>query len=648
MILEWLAQAPVLLAALVVLFLPGALALWAVGLRGLPLAASAPLFTVAATGLLAIAYPVIGLAWSLLTWGVGVALFVVLAALLGWVLGRAKRPAGDAAPRWVIPAALAVGMLLGLSRLSTYIADPAGISQTNDAVFHMNAVRFIIDTADASSFHVNGVIGGASFYPAAWHAVVSIIVFATGASIPVAANMLTLIIGALIWPLGITWFTRIITGSTAIAGSAAVLSGALQTFPLLMFQWGVLFPNALSTAMLPAAIAMVISLAASFVADRGWRPAVRGILLALVVLLALMLAQPATVLPFLAILLVRFTARILAVLVPGSRLRGWMLIAGCWAALGVIWVVVSRGTSGSHWPPFRGKLEVFLDVLLNGQLRIPFAVGISILMLWGLVAAWRSRSTRWLVCAWIGISALYVLVASIGAPLVRINLLGAWYADPYRIAALAPVVVIPLAAIGLHSILATAGAAIRRGQREESELPTSVPIAVTLVSAAAIMIVLILVRPVAMPAVIEGTFDRESRYLSASDSYLSPDERELLEELPGLVEPGTRVIANPSTGSGFGYMLSGVDVFPRTWSSPRTTEWNVLADGLRDAGSDPAVCEALHAYGDPEYVLDFGLGDNTPGRYEMPGMTDFDDQPGFSLVSEVGDVSLWRITECSR
>lgn len=643
--LEWLGQTPVLLAALVVLFLPGAFALRAVGLRGLPLVASAPLFTVAATGFLAIVYPVIGLSWSLLTWGAGMALLIVLALLLGRLLKTADRQTGDAAPRWVIPATLAVGILLGLWRLSTYIADPAGISQTNDAVFHMNAVRFILDTADASSFHVNGVIGGSSFYPAAWHAVVSIIVLATGASIPVAANMLTLVIGALIWPLGITWFTRTITGSTVIAGSAAVLSGALQTFPLLMFQWGVLFPNALSTAMLPAAIAMVMMVATSFAAGRGWRPIVRGALLTLVVVLALMLAQPATVLPFLAVLLVRFTAWILAVRVPVSRAQGWMLIVGCWVALGVVWVVISRGTSGSHWPPFRGKLEVFLDVLLNGHLRIPFAVGISILMLWGLVAAWRSLSSRWLVFAWVGISTLYVLVAAIGAPLVRVNLLGAWYADPYRIAALAPVIVIPLAAVGLHSLVTMALAAHRRRRRGGAELST--PIA-TLVSATVIMIVLILVRPVAMPAVIEGTFDRESRYLSASDSYLSPDERELLEELPDLVEPGARVIANPSTGSGFGYMLSGVDVFPRTWSAPRTTEWNVLADGLRDVGSDPAICEALHVYGAPEYVLDFGIGDDTPGRYEMPGMTDFDDQQGFDLVSEVGDVSLWRITACSR
>ncbi|MES2867543.1 MAG: DUF6541 family protein, partial [Actinomycetota bacterium] len=122
----------------------------------------------------------------------------------------------------------------------------------------------------------------------------------------------------------------------------------------------------------------------------------------------------------------------------------------------------------------------------------------------------------------------------------------------------------------------------------------------------------------------------------------------LLEALDELVEPGARVLGNPSTGTGFGYFLSGVDVFPRTWSPPTSQSWTVLGEYLRDAAADPEVCEALTAYGQPEYVLDFGLGEEGPGRYELPGMTDFSGQDGFELVAEDGDVSLWRITACDQ
>lgn len=644
--LDWLAQAPVLLVTALVLFVPGLLALWAVGLRGLALAAAAPLFGVAATGIAAMTLAFIGVPWSVGAWRAAVAVLVGAAALVGLILGRG-RSEPPARRHRLLAVALAIGACFAIWRLAAYIVDPAGISQTNDAVFHMNAVQFILDTANASSLHVNGVIGGTSFYPAAWHALVSIVVSITGSSIPIAANMLTLVIGAFIWPLGITWLTRVVTRSDTAAASAAVLACSLHTFPLLMFQWGVLFPNALSTAMLPAGVALVLSPLAWRAGRRSWSGVARGVLLALVACCALLLAQPATLLPWLALILVRATAWLLSDSWAGMRVRRWGAVVALWALLAVVWILISRTTSGSHWPPFRGKLEVFLDVLLNGQLRIPFAFAISALMLCGLVLAWRDIRIRWFVFGWAGVSGLYVLAAAIGAPLVRVNLLGAWYADPYRIAALAPVVVVPLAALGLQGIITVVHRRLRRGDAEP-RVPDRTAAALTLAAASAIMIVLTLLRPVAMPAVVEGSFDRESRYIAADDSYLSPDERTLLESLPDVVPSGTRVLANPSTGAGFGYMLSGVDVFPRTWSPPTTAAWEVLADGLRDAASDPAVCAALQQYGDPAYVLDFGLGDDTPGRYEMPGMTGFADRPGFEKISEVGDVSLWRITACAR
>lgn len=651
MIADWLAQTPVLLIAALVVFVPGVLALRLVGLRGLALLAAAPLFSTLATAVIALVFGVLGIAWSPLSWGVAVLVLVGAAALLGRLLGGTLDEQVRGASRWVLPSALAIGVLFGVWRLASYITDPAGISQTNDAVFHMNAVRFILETADASSLHVNGVIGGSSFYPAAWHALVSLIVGVTGTSIPIAANMLTIVIGALIWPFGIAWLTRILTGSTVVSAYAAVLSSALQTFPLLMFQWGVLFPNALSTAMIPAAVALVMSLPRWAGDRRRWHTVTRACLILVVAIGALALSQPAALLPWAAIVLVWGTARLMSDRPLFSGVRRWTLVLGAWLVFAVIWIALSRGTSGSHWPPFRGKFEVFLDVLLNGQLRIPFAVGVSLLMLLGLVAAWRGRRARWFVFAWAGISLLYVLVAAIGAPIVRENILGAWYADPYRIAALAPLVVIPLAAIGANSVVeaATRWVRSRRARRGNRALGGAESGALYGVIALTVfMLVLVLVRPVAMPAFLQGTFDRESRYLSVSDSFLSPDERTLLEALDEEVPDGARVLSNPSTGAGFGYMLSGVDVYPRTWSAPKTDAWQVLASRLRDAGTDSSVCDALNAYGDPEYVLDFGPGEAAPGRYEMPGITDFDGQPGFEEIAEVGDVSLWRITACAR
>ncbi|REJ07593.1 hypothetical protein DY023_02830 [Microbacterium bovistercoris] len=641
MIVGWLAVVPALLVTLILVFLPGLIALRGVGMRGLALVAFAPLLSVAMIAVAAILLGLVGVAWSPLSLGSVLLVLVLVGLLLGRLLGHPTPeppgPAGDEG-RWLLPVGLAIGIVLGAWRLIAYVQDPAGISQTNDAVFHMNAIRFILDAADASSLHVSAVIGGSGFYPAAWHAVVSTVVAITGGQIALAANAFTIVIGAVIWPLGLAWLTRCITGSRRIAALAAVLSPALQLFPLLMFQWGVLFPNALSVAMLPAACAVVMSLHVWNGNDRPVASWVRGVLLIAVAVAALALAQPAALPVWGLICSVWFTDLMLRVRRAAVLPARVAIIIGVWLLLGFMWYALAQGTGGSHWPQFQGKFESLAVAVLNGQLRIPFAWGISILMLVGLVVAILTPKLRWLAATWLCLTVLYVLVASVGMPLVRNVLLAPWYADPYRLAAFAPIAVIPLAAIGLDRVVGMIVARLPRAAVIRSWTAVGV--------ATAGVLLVVMLRPVPMPAFLEGTFDAESRYLTAADTYLSTDERALLESLGEYVEPGERVIANPSTGAGFGYMLSGVDVYPHTWSPPRTAAWDLIAERLRDVGEDPEVCAALKSFGQPRYVLDFGPGEDAPGRYLMPGMTDFADQPGFELVTERGDVSLWRITAC--
>lgn len=635
---DWAALALTVAVTAVIVFLPGLLVLRIAGLRGIPAMAFAPVVSVALAAVAALVLGFVGVPWSALSLAVVLLVAVALVWLAARRLGgdRLRLQTTDTVPRWLLPLGLSAGSAVGIWRLIAYIQDPAGISQTNDAVFHMNAIRHILDTGDASSLNVNSVIGADTFYPAAWHAIVSVVASVTAAEIPISANAFTLIIGAVVWPLGLAWFALVVTGSRRVAALTAVLSPVLQLFPLLMFQWGVLFPNALSVALLPAVVAAIISLPQwSRTAGAVWH-VIRGVLFAGVGVAALALAQPAS-LPVLGLVIAVWASdRLLRVAVrPGLAARIALTVL-VWLVLALLWRALAGGTGGSHWPPFRGKWEAVVDVLLNGQMRIPPAWAISVLMLAGLVVVAVTPALRWLGVAWLGLSALYILVASVGMPLVRDVLLAPWYADPYRIAAFAPLVVIPLAAIGLDRVFVLASARYRALDRPW-----------TAGAAALIAVVLIVfLRPVPMPAFIEGTFDKDPRYLTTDESYLSLDERHMLEALPDYIGEDERVIANPSTGSGFGYMLSGRDVYPRTWSPPDGEAWAIIAARLRDAGDDPSVCTALDALGDPRYVLDFGDGERGPGRYEMPGMTDFAGQDGFEKVADRGDVSLWRISAC--
>ncbi|MBN9154201.1 MAG: hypothetical protein J0J05_09470 [Microbacterium sp.] len=652
MISEWIGQWLVLLTALAVAFVPGLLVGARLRLRGLALWALAPVGSTLVIAVLAVVFGALRIPWSPL-WAVVGCLVV---AALGWLAGiglgpRRPRPPRDRRRSWLLIAGLAIGIALTIARFVVYVHDPRAISQTNDAVFHLNALRYILDTGSASSLHVSGVIGGSGFYPAAWHGLASLVAMISGCQIPVAANMITLVIVGAVWPVGMAWFAREVTGgSDVVAGVAAALSAALWAFPMLMVEWGVLYPYTLSLALLPAAAAVVVA-APRWAAGAGpvtgtARSAVLTVVLSIASVGALALSQPASILSWAVVAVAFFTWWA----VPRARgrggRRGAVLIASllaAWLAFVLAWVVLTRSTTGAHWPPFRGKLRAALDVVWNGQVMLPAAVGVSILMVIGLVVAVRRPRLRWLATTWLVFSLLYYASAAIGQPLVRRYLLGAWYADPYRFAALAPLTVVPLAAIG---VVAVATWAVGILSRRRGRAALAFAGAWSLAGVTVLMVVAFAVRPmIMMPNVTEDRFDSTSRYTMTD--FLSPDERVLLERLPKTTPPGARVIGNPSTGMAFGYMLSGRDVYPRTWQPPQGAQWAVLAAGLRDAGTDPAVCTALAAFGSPRYVVDFGPGEATPGRYVMPGFSGLAGQPGFELVDHEGDASLWRITACA-
>jgi len=646
--MEWLVAAPIFLSAVGFLYVPGLLVGSALRLRGLALFALAPVGSVAVLAVLAIVYGAAGVAWSALSASAGVAIIAVLA----WGLAHVLRVDQSVVPQprhRLLLVGVTVGGVLGALRFAFYVGDPAAISQTNDAVFHLNALRWVLETGSASSLDLSGVIGASSFYPAAWHAIASLVALGDPSVLPVAANMTALVVIALIWPTGVAWLTQVATRGHSFSAQAAVfaaaLSSSLVSFPLLMFQWGVLYPYALGVALLPAALAVTIALPrwADGVRDPARRRATIGvgILLILASIGALALAQPAAMLAWAALAASWGVVGAVGGLArSGERLRAALTLVLATVALGILWYVLSRGTSGSHWPPFRGKLETAVDILGNGPLLLPPAWAVSALMLGGLVVAVRRPDLRWLVIGWVGFSGLYAIAAAIGHPLLRRWVLGPWYADPYRLGALLPVVVIPLAAIGLAAFLVWVAA------RSEKMGRILAPSALGVIAAVGVLS-LALQPVVQMPKVIEGEWDNQTRYAANDESFLSPDERELLERLDEEVPETERVIGNPSTGTGYGYLLSGRDVYPRTWSAPRSAEWAILAERLRDVAVDPDVCDALAMYGSPEYVLDFGEGEQTAGRYLMPGFTDLSGQDGFELVDREGDASLWRITACA-
>ena len=658
--MAWLTQWWMLLATLLVVFIPGLVAAWSIGLRRLGAWAFAPLGSVAIISVVATAYGVVSIPWTLLSSILGVAVVAVGLVTCRFLFRIRPAPQRAAGARWPVLVGLVTGATLLTVRVTAYIGDPGNISQTNDAAFHLGAVRAIIEHANASSFGLAGLIDPAAsgaFYPGAWHATDSIISMLTG-DIAVSTNMLALVFAAVVWPLGVTWLTQVVTGRRLAAAAAAVMSSMLVIFPLEMIQYGVLYAYFLGVALLPAGIAVVVALTvrggvrAAPTVGRVAAP-ILGFVMAVA---AIGLAQPSVVLA-LGLALWLYTAG--TVVMRWSRLgaKRWGAMAGLVVALAILagaWWAMGRLVTAGVWRAVRSGGDALIEILTAGFVKTPPAWWVSVLLAVGLVAVVRHARSRWLAFGWFAFAFLAFVAYAVRNELARVLLVGPWYSDPYRLAALVPVMMIPVAAVGVV-VLVDKGTKLWMRRRRTGPSPGTrrgvVRARLGAVAVGLLMVIGIItvaVQPVVLRfKLLDGFAESESPYWVTENAWLSVDERTLLSRVGDQVPEGARVLGNPHTGAALGYFLTGVDIYPAKWQVPRHSAYSVLKTRLHDASTDPEVCEAVHALG-AEYVLDFGIGTrNAPGTVEqMPGFTAFDGVAGFELVDREGEAELWRITAC--
>lgn len=656
--MAWLTQWWTFLATAVVLFLPGLVAAWSLGLRRLGAWAFAPVGSVAMISLLATLFGFTGIPWTLASAAVGLMIF---AAALAVVRLLVKLPAVRprvAGARWPVLVALGVAAVLLTVRVTVYIGDPGNISQTNDAAFHLGAVRAIIEHANADSFGLAGLIDPAAvggFYPGAWHATVSLIAL-MGGSIAVATNALTLVVAAVVWPLGITWLTQVVTGRRLAAAAAAAMSPTLVIFPLLMVQYGVLYPYLLAVALLPATIAVIIILT-----RRAWSgvplagPLVAVGIAAALAGAALTYSQPSVLLAWGLALWLYAAWEVVEQWRRGGAHRWWATAAVAVAllVLAVAWWRLGHMVTRGVWKAVSDEGGAVVEILSAGFVKTPPAWWMTLLLAVGVVAALRRPRTRWLAFGWLAFALLAFVAYAVDLRPVRLLLVGPWYSDPYRLSALVPVMMIPVAAAGVVLLVDAAAALVWHRRRARASASPSTVRSRVGVGAVAVLLLIAIGLVAAQPLVLRFKLlndftEATSPFVVDKNAWLSSDERALLARLADEVPEDVTVLGNPHTGAALGYFLTGRDVFPAKWQVPSDPAYTLLKTRLHDAATDPAVCDAVRAL-NAEYVLDFGIGSlNAPGTVEqMPGFTAFDSVPGFQLVDREGDASLWRITACS-
>ncbi|MDR7185322.1 hypothetical protein J2X85_002356 [Microbacterium trichothecenolyticum] len=636
----WTVAVPPFLVAAAAFIVPGIsviLAGW--GWRRIGLLFLAPAVSAAILAAAAIAAPLVGMQWSVLP----VLVVTLVAAAVAYLLRRWVGPEHVQKPRLTVVIATVGGFLAAMSILAVQLgyvfAEPSGVSQTFDAIVHLNTVKFAVETGNASAFHI-GQTSDIPFYPNGWHSLASLVATTTGVPVTVAVNAANIAIGAIAWPASCIALATALFGDrvTPLLASAALSTG-FGAFPILLFSFGVLYPNAMAYAILPAGIAAVWYLWLA----RGTAARTRAAVLLAVVTAGIGLGHPNAFLAVYAFGAAMLVWELLREAVATRAKSRWIVNGSIAAALltvgVVIWRISRTGYEMSRWGPWQSTAQAFGEAILLSPRQFPITIVVSLLVIVGIVAIIRGPRLIVFGIPFFIATFMFVMASGTGVGnIVREFVTNPWYNDSYRLAALLPIAGIPVAVLGAITIVESASAFARK-----HSFPRIITIMTGVVAGLLIFSVGI------GPNVTRSAEDARGAYaLTAGSPLLTVDEAALLARLDETT-PGTALIAgDPWTGTSLAYAIGGREVVEKHVFGTRTDDERFLDAHLRDIDSDARVCAAVRRVG-VTHVLDFGTQNvflNPDSNTDHAGMDSLDESEHFELVDSEGSARLFAITGC--
>ncbi len=661
--MEWVSTAWIGVVVILMLWLPGLAVGYLGGLRGIIAWGSAPLLSGGVIGVAAIAGGLLGVSWSLLV----VVVATVIAATLAWTLRRVaggwRSPSvrTDVRVRRTLAGTVAVAFVgaagFQMKRLLGAMGSTENFPQTYDTPFHLNSVRLIQATGDASSLHMTltSPESSTSFYPGLWHGITALVAgLAPSQELPVSANWVTAVVACLVWPASMLALARVLFGPRPVyLGLTAVLCFSMPQFPNRLTTFGILYPNLLSYAMLPALLALLwLAL---------WRARGRGraapVILAAVGAVSIALAQPNGLFAI-GYLLVPILGHYAGHLSLRQRRAGARM-----ARVVAPWVVLVVVCLGSYWAAgqigmvaeFRSQVswevkytrQEAIDSFLSAATTNPDQSSntlVAILVFVGFIACLFVARWRWIPFGYALLCVLFYVSAAARLQWREV-LTGYWYGDPERLAAQLPLLAVPLAVIGMVVVLRGLSelALLHGPEGEWWRRSTSVT---ALATVAALAIVVVLPRT----HVFRISFASTRAVYAPQDpehsvGLIDENEARLMDAIERIVPGDTTVAGNPWNGSSMTWALADRRaLFPHA-KAPSTQDQMIIAKDLGDAGTDPRVCEALEHTG-VEYVMTsdtwlWGVHDPGFGGLERATVAKVGE-----LVARYGQARLYRITAC--
>jgi len=706
--------------AAVLLVVPGLIVNLALGAAGFDALGLAPLTSMGVLAIGTLTVPVLMGRWSLAAVAASLSV-VTLVAVLGrlaiarWAGGRARARQGFSIPglwrsmqvrrasaRWWMPcrrtkwwlASVALAAALVAANFVVGVRDPNLPSQTIDAGFHYNAVLAVIHSGFPDGGHVGAASGAAAtaWYPPLWHDLTALTSSLTGVNVVMGANAVGWAIGGVVWPLSMVWLcSRILPHARLVTTLAlGVCCGAISLFPYVMLSFGVLWPNALSLAALPAAIALTLMVlhlmprsahaqddissvgvpADGAVLSEVEASAVRQgaalgpglswwtvLSVGFLGSVGIFFAHPGALFA-LGIWVVVGAVILSSQLVARSRGRGprqlrrsllWLLLGwsaglGLWAAMNL--VPALNAVRDKNWVEFETMSQAMGQALTLSTVITKAHWVLGAATLWGFFRLLKVPRLRWLLVSHIFLTFLYMLCAGSAGGLAR-ELTGFWYNDAQRVAALIPLTAVPLAALGITSAADVVARFVSRAAADVLGRPLSSRPALG-IACLGMMAFSAVVHPIGW-GIGQGAVILQDRYsnLGFSQHLVTNDEQVLYERLATGLPAGETVLGSPFTGAQFSAIWSGHGVvIPHTTSNP-TPDVALVSRALKSFTTNPKVCAALKRLKVGVVVDDFDLYQpNDERQADYLGLVDLNNTPGLTPIGHGASVVIYRVGSC--
>lgn len=664
--MSWLATIPLLLLAVVLAFGPGYAMGWALRIPARLRVFYAPLLSFALVAVSAIVLGKTGIPWSLISFVLVAAVLVAAAAGLMWLVGRrwpalasASWPGNDVPVAWPVVGAVLGGFLV-LHMTEDMVYGPEAFSQSLDNSFHMNAIRWIQEHGDASSLTLGAVSAAdqqPTFYPAGWHDFVSLIYSTTGTSIATATIVTVLLAASFVWPCSLVALSLSIPKLRRLQALAIpAIIGGFAAFPGLLLRWGVLFPNLLGYALLPTFVALMVHLVQSLL-RREFSVLLSLGLSALVGIAGLALVHPNAVVSAVVFALPMLLAGVVQVSRShelasrqkwvGSALLGLVILGG----VGVWWFLRPGASASNTWEPTLTEGEALYQFLFLGlenanQLRDTFNPSYlaGFLALWGAGYLLYKHRNLWLIASWALIGYLWIIAATVPRGDFRLLMVGPWYTDHFRLAALVVFPSVVLAGIGLGGFVEGLLTWIVRRVPRTARLN----VATAGMGVAAVLVLVLAGLTSRVPSVQETTLAVSREYrLTPTSVVLNQDEMNVINEIPKIVPKGDVIVNNPWDGSAYIYALADRHLTGYHFEFETSPKYSAIMHNLKDARTNPEVCREVNKYKAHWYVhLENQLNFGPDAQKNYDGLVAAIGTDVLTPVYSSGPMTLYRISAC--